>query len=440
MSSIARIKINNIMGIEELEFAPGGFNTIRGKNGASKSSILESIKAALGSGHDATLLRAGAEKGEIVLVLDDQTEIRRRVSEKSSTTDIVQNGKKLGRPAENLKSWIDTLSVNPVEFLTARKQDRVKVLLETMPIKIDPARLTAISGIRCSEADGELGLAIIDSIRTQVFNDRTGTNRAVKEKEATINQMRQAMPEPVGGIEGSEEDLRSQLAQADAERDTELKRIEDKLGGIKKDNQTKIDAIRAEAQAAIDKIKADAVAQVEAITKTEREIEIKAGGQREITIKRHTDKVGPINTALASIVNNRENHARREQALAMVEQMEAELEELVKDATRQTDSISNIDAYKLELLNALPIAGIEVKDGEIYRDGVQFDRLNTSQRVGIAVDIAKLRAGSLGIVCLDGLELMDSEHFEELRRQTEEAGLQVFVTRVTDEELTVDTE
>ena len=59
---IAHLKISNILGIDELEFSPAGFNDIRGKNGTGKTSVLEAIKAATGKGHDATLLRKGETK------------------------------------------------------------------------------------------------------------------------------------------------------------------------------------------------------------------------------------------------------------------------------------------------------------------------------------------------------------------------------------------
>ena len=67
---IQHIKISNILGIRELEFKAGQFVEVTGRNGQGKTSLLEAIKAATQGGHDATLLRKGAEKGEVVLVLD----------------------------------------------------------------------------------------------------------------------------------------------------------------------------------------------------------------------------------------------------------------------------------------------------------------------------------------------------------------------------------
>lgn len=436
---IAHLRISNILGITDLEFDAGQFNEISGRNGEGKTSVLEAIKSVVTGGHDATLLRNGADKGEVVLVLDDNTEIRKSVTAKSSPVAVVKDGAKVSRPTDAIRALVDSLSVNPVEFLTARKQDRVKVLLEAMPIQVDADKLTAISGVPVKVADGVHGLHVIEMVRKQVYDDRTGTNRAVKEKDATINQLRLAMPEAPGGVEGSEDELRAQVAEADAALDAEKERIRAKLDGIKADNQAKIDAIRAKAQADIDAIKAAAVAEVEAIQAAERDIESKAALQRERTIAKHTDTVAPLNQVITAISANRSAHAKREQALETIQQMEKELEDLTSDAAAQTKALEAIDAYKSELLSSLPIPGVEVIDGEVLRNGVPFDRLNTASQVDIAVEIAKLRAGDLRVACVDGLELLDSAAFEEFRKRAIESGLQLFVSRVSDQEFAVNT-
>ena len=71
---ISHLKISNILGIDELEFDAGKFNEVSGPNGAGKTSVLEAVKAALGQGHDATLLRklAALDAGTGPLFYDDE--------------------------------------------------------------------------------------------------------------------------------------------------------------------------------------------------------------------------------------------------------------------------------------------------------------------------------------------------------------------------------
>lgn len=436
---IAHVKISNILGIAELEFTPEGFNEISGPNGTGKTSVLEAIQSVLKTGHDATLLRKGAEKGEAVLVLDDGTELSKTVTADKSTSKVRVDGKLASRPAETIKALTDLYSANPIEFLRARKQDRVKVLLETMPLEADAEKLAAITGIPVTAQPGTHALSVIEAVHKEVYDDRTGTNRAVKEKDNTINQLRLAMPEAPGGVEGSEDEIIAKVRAADEEKLNELERIGTKLTGIKKTNQEKVDAIRAEAQRLIDEIKAKAVADVEAIHTEERRIEGLAGQQREKTIQKHAETVAPLHTALEAIKANRSAHAKREQAMKTIQQMEQDLTSLQADVARQTKALADLEQYKADLLASLPIPGVEVKDGEIYRDGVHFDRLNTAQQVWVAVEIAKLRAGSLGVCCVDGIELLDPNAFEEFRKQALESNLQLFVSRVTGEDFQVKT-
>ena len=211
------------------------------------------------------------------------------------------------------------------------------------------------------------------------------------------------------------------------------------MDGIQAAHNAAVQKIRDDAQAAIDKIKEEATQAAEAERAKLEDIKAKADRQRQITVERYHTQTSPLNQALAVITANREQAGRRVQALATIEQMEGELADLIEDAEKQSRAIAAIDAYRLDLLANMPIPGLEIVDGDLYRDGVHFDRLNTAQQVQIAVELARLRAGPLGIVCVDCLELLDSETFAAFREQSIASGLQLFVSRVTDEDFSVQT-
>ena len=457
------IRIENILGLTSMELAPGGTLTeISGDNGLGKTSILEAIKAATQGGHDATLLRHGAEKGQIVLVLDDGTELHKNITASKSTLDLIKDGKKIPRPADVIKGLTDLLSVNPVEFLTAPKKDRVKVLLEAMPILIDTDKLAAITNIPVSAQEGLNGLALIDIIRQEVFEDRTGTNRAVKEKEGSIHQLTLAMPDLPGGVEGDEDELQRQLDTARETRDAETARIDSKLKGIRTDSAAKVLAIKTagrdavalatqETQSQIDAINVAMnarIATIRAADQTSVETELascndtegKAGRVRQRALDMFVATAEPINATLGAIRANRNTFAKREQTKVMIQQMDTELVGLIADAARQTEALDEIDQYKSDLLNNLPIPGLEVKDGEVFRNGVAFDRLNTAQQVDIAIEIAKLRAGTLSIACIDRFECLSPDTFTEFKKRAEQSDLQLFITRVEPGQLTIRTQ
>lgn len=431
---INHIRISSILGIDQLELSPKGFTTISGPNGTGKTSVLEAIKGALASGHDATLLRNGAEKGEIVLVLDDGMEISKTVKAGTSNTAVRRDGKKIDRPAEAIKALTDALSVNPIDFLLAKPKDRTRVLLEAMPLEADTEHLTEIAGVPVSAQPGVHALHVIDQVHKQVYDARTGTNRAVKEKQATINQLEAAVPPAPEGVEGDEQELEQRIAKATEERDTLLGKITAKLTGLRTKTQQDIDAVRAEVQRKIDEAKADGQAKVDAINAEQAEQEGKAAAAREKAHATHTETTTPLQAQLQVIRNDREAAGRRKQTLDTIATMQTEYEQLKAEADQQTGALAAIEQYKSDLLASLPIPGLEVRDGEIYRNGVIFDRLNTAQQVEVAVEVAKLRAADLGVVCVDGLELLDSNTLDAFKASALDSGLQLFITRVTDGE------
>lgn len=438
---IAHLSIKNILGITDLELSPQGFTQISGPNGTGKTSVLEAIKAATGSGHDATLLRKGAEKGEVVLVLDDGTELSKTVTAGGSTTAVRRDGKKQPRPAETIKALTDTLSVNPVDFLLAPKKDRVKALLEAMPLEADTEHLSEISGIEVKAAPGLHALHVINQVHQQVYDERTGTNRAVREKANTITQLESAVPPAPEGVGDASDEmsLEADLRQAESDRDHTLERIRNKLDGLKTKAQADIDAVREETQRLIDEAKAACQAKVDAINAVLAEQSAKAATARENANNKFTAAATPINTQLSVIRNDREAAGRRKQTIETIENLRTELSTLKEDAERQTEALTAIEQYKSDLLASLPIPGLEVKDGEILRDGIPFDRLNTAQQVDVAVEIAKLRAADLGVICVDRIECLDAESLEAFKASALESGLQLFVTRVSDEPFSIQT-
>jgi DNA repair exonuclease SbcCD ATPase subunit len=428
---ITHVRIQNILGIEEFEFTPDGFNQISGKNGTGKTSILEAIKAALKGGHDATLLRAGQKKGEIVLLLDDGTEVTRKVTESGSDTVVKREGKRVNKPVDALRQITDALSVNPVQFLLADSKDRVRVLLESLPIEADYERLAKITGMEPRQRQGVHALTVIDDVRQQVYDGRTGTNRAVKEKSATIAQLRQALPPvPQGQADGDEQELRAKLAELDAWLLGEKQRIDTKLEGMRADRDKGI-------QERMDKIAALQL-EISGLREGYTTAEGKANAQRQKNQEKYNADSQPVRMALDRIAGDREAHGRRQQTLETIANLETELESLETQAASETEQLAAIDAYKLELLESLPITGAEVKDGELYIDGVPFDRVNTARQVEAAVELAQVRAGDLGVICVDRIEALDPEALEAFRARATDSGLQMFVTRVTGDDFAIE--
>ena len=437
---VSHITISNVLGIEHLDLEAGQFNLISGDNGTGKTSILEAIKAVVEGGQDATLIRKGQKTGEIVLLLDDGTEIKHRITEKTQTTTVEKDGVRQSNPRSYIKGIADLLSTNPIDFLRAPKKDRLRVLLESLPTQADADRIRKIVGQDSFVVSGANALEQIDAAHTTVFNERTGTNRAIREKNASINQLSITLPAAGEGTTSDDPaEIEAQLARMDEERDTALAAVEGKLAEYRTAHAGRLvtlDAAVEEARAALEVARAAVQTEKDWMASTAGKAEAKRSALR----LEASEKRAPVAAELQVIRNNLGAASRSQQTRATIKTFEGELETLQADEARQTASLAALDAYKLELLAALPVDGLEVKDGEIWRGGVVFDRLNTAQQVDIAVDIAKLRAGELGVICVDGMEALSAPAFEAFRDRIKETDLQLFVTRVTAAPLKIETQ
>jgi energy-coupling factor transporter ATP-binding protein EcfA2 len=467
---IAHVTLKNIMGTRELEFDAGKFVELSGPNASGKSTVLEAIKSVVKGGHDATLLMTGAEKGEIVLVLDNGMRLTKTVRPTSSNLVATQDGqaRPLPRPAEMLGKIIDRLSNNPVEFLTAKKEDRVSTLLQSMPLQIDLQYLQSISGVRLAES-GMHAYQVIDYVYTQVFDERHDTNKTIDEKEKTIRQLRAAIPELSEGVVGGETEIEEKLAEIDAEKDRNLTAVHTKLQDFVGAVNTQIAATALEHETAIQGYADDMDVEIGSLQRqldakrNERQVELtrrrevknaaiasfnarivnvtsKAKEKRDEIQATHLEMRTPFATQLAVLRANRDLAARRAQTLDTIATFDVELDHLRADVTRQEKALADIKAYRSKVLDDLPISGLEVRGGEIFRHGITFDRLNKAERVDIAIEVAKLRAGELGVICVDEIENLDSQTFDALRARVDKTELQFFVTRVTDQPFQISTD
>jgi len=420
--NVKKITIKNILGISEMEFTPGKFNEITGRNGTGKTSVLESIKAALKGGHDATLLRNGADQGEIVLVFDNDTVIRKRVTPSSSDLTVKQNGKASTKPVAILDALRDIVSVNPVEFIHADAKRRLEILLQALTFDLTDQQLSDAAGFDCKVVGNPL--ECIGAVRKDLFNERTGINRAEKEKRATLNELSDAIPANVSadpteeiakwqGVVSSAESIRD---EAIAERDAR-----------KQEALWQAQAVR------------DSLIQAARDTFDEEQAQILLDYNASVEASRTTcaNQTGQAKEKIATLQEQLKQKGRYEQQRDIIKKMEAEVEDLAQQATEKTQALERIDALKDSLLADLPFNGLTISEGEILLNGISFDRINSSDQVRFVMQLAALKAGEIGLICVDGLELIDAERYEKFKDVAVNMDVQFFVTRVSSEDFAV---
>lgn len=423
---IHKITIRNILGVEALEFAPArGVTRITGANGVGKTSVLEALRSIVRGGHDATLLRAGQKEGEVVIEFEGGV-IEERIRERGTTRNVKVGGVPQPKPAEAIGRLWDSVSANPVEFVTAKPARRIDMLLEV----IDPAPVVAaVEELLQSPAPGgSSALEIIAAARKAAYDERTVANRDAKTARDHAEALSADMPEVEGDVaeraaaaKARAEGLRSKLVEtAEAiKRDAEEARTksrdqyEAEVAAAQAEHDKRVEAIRSACESALEEVRAKAedeitaaVAEAERLAEAQR-VAREAEGRRKV---------------LAEL---KENGAKR---AARAAQLSALIEKL--------------DELKEKTLAELNIPGVSVEDGEITYGGVPFCRLNTATQWQLAIKLARLRAGELPIVCCDGLEALDDENWAAFRESAAAAEPPVYfiVTDRGEGPLAVDTE
>lgn len=476
MSRIKRIRVKNVLGIEDLEVEPGRVNVVEGGNGKGKTSFFEAVKTAVGPGYDATLVRDGADQAEIVFVLDDETEVRKRIKRSGGGDIQVQHPDfgKIGSPATWLSGIADATSVNPVSLLTAAPKDRARLILETIPMEITEAELTEalagalFQGLGGIKIAGRHALEVIDDVRKRTFDERTGVNRTAKDKRRTAEQLRDSVPaeatkgiplenqladargahadanaqlqERLGAIDAeTERELRAEFARVRAERErleTEGNRSGEKHMRIISDAQAQIDQLRATITDAqqklheIDKateVKASRLPTDEAI---ETKVRAAAGPKREGILMADRPRVNELAGAVSKLEQQLQTSAQHENTLRIMGEAERDAERAEGQSNALSAAIARLDALRDRLVAQIPIEGVSIEDGQLRVDGHLFDRVNRARQVRVVVQAARLRAGKLPLLCVDGLECLERDAFDAFLRELENEDVQAFLTKV----------
>lgn len=432
-----RVRIRNIMGIEDLEFEPGKITRIEGANASGKSSVLESLKSIIEGGHDATLLRKGEEEGEIVILLEDDVEVRKRVTADRSTLEVRHpEFGKISAPKTYIEKLVDPTAFNPVRFMMA--DDRVELLLEAVGTTISTEELEKAVGdvpfeelpssFNLNDLDGAPALEAIETVRKAIFSARTGVNRILRDKSTTAEELKSSLPADGAAPSEVQSELRDAEKALEEERDEQRAKVQEKEDEAAKEIreiEMALDERVAELRDMITKAKEEAQEKIDQVRAEKEEAVQKVRDGYSEEIDRWVETVGSLRERARAV-----DDAARSRRL--ITEAEAEAQRRKEQSDALTAALERLEGLKVEAMESIPIEGAEIQDGELYVDGVAFDRLNSARKTEIVLEIAKVRAGDLGLVIVDDLELLDEDHFQAMVEGIEASDLQAIVTRVRD--------
>lgn len=411
MARITEVSITNIKGIASLSFQAGAVTVLAGSNGVGKTSVIDAIAAIFDGGHDPSLLRNGTEKGEVLITLDDGSTIRKRVTPTKSDLEVRNpQGGIVKRPAEYVKSLAQSFAFDPIGLVNAPKKERAKWLLEAMPIQFEAAEVSkAIDRPQLKP----VSLDELDAIRAGFYADRTNVNRDLERAVAVITDLKATVPDGDGA------DVKAELEQAqDA-----LAQLRSELESGKAQLDSQRDAQRSEAKATYEQ--------------RLREIEEDYSAALEASTKQVQADINEATMRVTELRGKAEQESKATATRLAIEQRQKEQKTLGAQSLELDRKLKAIDDLKKRKLSTLPIPGVDVRDGEVFVDGVPWEQVNTARQYEVAIALGAMKAGELALMVVDRAESFDEEAWELFQGAVKESGLQVIAARVTDGPLAV---
>lgn len=437
-----QVGIQNVLGIEYRELELGDVTEVLGDNGTGKTSTLDSIVSLLG-GETKNLLRKGAEKGSVWMLLDDNTTIE-RTFDKGGTSISRRDakGKEMGRAGEFVRQLTALSAIRPAQFLTCTDRERIDILLRATPINLAAGfRSYCASELGITEAVlRKHGVIAIDEILESAENQRLRAGQEKRAKDAACNEMADT-------LKGANPE---QDAAFWEQRIRELTVEHDKTTAVRNKSWFAIDAVVAEGKQQLREefnaeeaaIMAEARLKIEAARARMNESLAatmdEAAQTREAASARYQEAMDKIAPELAEAREKAITAQRITSQFSLLKRYGAEAANAEAEWRRLNEAVDKVREEKAKLLSRLPIKGLEIAQGRLMRHGVLFDSLNTAQQIEIVLEVAELVSGKLPLIVADGMERLTPANRKALIEAAASKGLQfIFATAIEGMPLTV---
>jgi DNA repair exonuclease SbcCD ATPase subunit len=411
---IVSLEIENVKRLSAVQITPDGSTVvIGGDNAQGKSSVLDAITLALeglggATGKNTTRpVHGDAAKGKVVLDLGEIIVTRTFTQSGGGTLTVTTaEGVKFASPQAMLDAMLGKISFDPLAFTRQKPADQLTTLRELCGIST----------------------ALLDSARAATFEERTGVNRAVKDKEALIVGMPHhddAPAEPVSAAAITEE-LKAANA-ANAARTAFIaagkEKASEHAAQTERIAKQKAEIARMEAALNAEKTRLADMEQGEKLLASDlSEMRIKAAAMQETDTAALTaklDQVGVLNQKL------RENQ--------QAEEANAALTALRDKAETLTAKLAEIDAKKRAKLDGAkyPVEGLALGEDGILFNGLPFSQASSAEQLRVSVGIGLASNPRLRVLLVRDGSLLDPASLAMMREMAEGAEAQVWIERVS---------
>lgn len=398
MSKIISLTTTNYKRAKSVEIKPdpsGNLVIVAGKNGAGKTSVLESIVVALGGVNAKTTprpIRDGQDRAEIVLQTEDLIVTRTFTPSGSRLTVKSTEGATFSKGQAKLDELIGKLSLDPLAFTQLSDRAQLEALLELVELPFSPDAL---------EAE-----------RKDVFDRRSDVNRRVKELAGQLAGL-PAFPADLPADEVSVSDL---LAQYRAGSDLlsghrEAKAAVGRWEASVRDAQAQIEALQGELSENTASLEA-AIANVSGI-ESQPQPDLEDIQARIDNAEATNRQVRDFKSALVVAANHK---AASDESVELTE----ELGIIAK--TKEC----GLAAAKF------PVDGLGFDEDGVTYQGVPFKQASSAEQIRVSLAMAIALNPRLRVIRIADGSLLDSDSLELIRDQAAAHDFQIWIEMVGD--------
>lgn len=381
---ILKLKSENFKKLSAVEITPdGNVIVIGGKNGAGKSSVIDSIWSAMGGKGAAPSdpIRHGQKGAEVSLTIGNgafKLQVTRTWTEKGSHLTVRNpEGTAIKSPQSILDALYGRLTFDPLAFAGMDGKGQIEILKQ-------------LTG---------LDLEGIEAEREAAYAHRTEVGRELRQAEANLKAApyHENMPEEQATI--------SVLLEA------------------RKDAQKKLDDI-SETEHRLRSLEVNVESLRKAITSQEREIgelKVKLVKAEKPDVEKYDDQ---IRDAEAAAQKRRDNTYHGELAKRY-----SNLKNLHDGLNTE---ITGLDDRKREMVenSDMPVKGLELGDEAVMYQGVPLDQSSSAERLRVSVAIGLAMNPRLKVLLIRDGSLLDEDNLAMIAEMAEKADAQLWIERV----------
>lgn len=389
MSRIVSLTTTNYKRAKSVEIKPdatGALVIVSGNNGEGKSSVLDSIAAALGGVNAKATprpIRDGESKAEIVLETEDLTVTRTFTGAGSRLAVQSKDGATFSKGQAKLDELVGKLAMDPLAFTQLSDRDQVAQLLALVDLPFDPAEL--------------------DDQRKTLFDRRADIGRQGKAigeftVDASLPMAETSVSEVITKIRQAEAAARDR-----SEWESGIRLAENKVAAI----QEQMEVLTAD------------LANWKSTLKTRRD------GLVDLAPAQDT---APLEAQLASV--EEVNAAIRANNTARAKEEDKALLRTEYDAL--TQEMADLDMQKRDGLAAaeFPVDGLGFDESGVTYRGVPFKQASSAEQIRVSLAMAIALNPGLRVIRIADGSLLDANSLALIKEQAEQYDFQIWIEMV----------